>query len=69
MTAPRVGPRTHGGPHAGRVEMEVAYQLQEIRLPIAEDGLVTALKDMPGLVIAAVVVLAIGKLESLHRAE
>lgn len=68
MTAPRVSPRTHGAPHASRVEMEVADQFQEIRLPITEDGLVPALKDMPGLAIAAVVVLAIGKLQRVHRA-
>jgi hypothetical protein len=66
MATPGIGPRVQGGADAGGVEMEIAYQFQEIGVAITEDRLVAPLKHMPGLVVVSVVVLAIGELERLH---
>ena len=68
MTAPGVCPGAHGRTNPGGVEMEVSYQLQEIGLSIAQDGLEAPLKDVAGFVMATIVVLTVGKLERLHRA-
>lgn len=47
--------------------MQIPNEFNEVGVAIAEDRLVAALKDMAGLVIATIVVLAIGKLNGLHR--
>ena len=48
--------------------MEVSYQFEEIGVAIAQDRLVPPLKDMATLLIAAIVILTVGKLQCLHRA-
>ena len=46
--------------------MEVAHQLDQIDVPITEDGVVAPLKQMPALVVPAIVILGVGELQGLH---
>lgn len=48
--------------------MEISDEFEEIGVSIAENGVIPPLKDMPRFAVPAVVVLAIGRLEGLHRA-
>ena len=66
MTAPGVGPWIERGPQSSGVEMEVAHQFQQVGVAIAENRLVAPLKHVAGLVVSAIVVLAVCELQSLH---
>lgn len=67
MTAPGIGPWIERGPQSGGVEMEIAHQFQQVGVAIAENRLIAPLKHVAGLVVSAIVVLAVCELQRLHR--
>ena len=47
--------------------MNIADQLDQIGLLVAQDRLVSSLKQMPHGLVSPIEILRVGKLQSLHR--
>jgi hypothetical protein len=50
----------------GRVEVQIPDQFEQVVILVAEDGLLSSLKEMPDLLVALVVEPGVGAKEALH---
>ncbi len=66
MAAPSVAPRVVGISKAPGIEMNIAHQLQQIGVAVAQDRFVAPLKQVADLAVAPIVALGVAGLCPLH---
>ena len=67
MPAVTIPFRSPGKFGPNRIEMNITNQRHQILIPVADNGLIPSLEEMADFSIAAVKILSVGLLQSLHE--